>query len=103
MDANKLKRDLLKNKSHDIFKNVQALWDLAYAATDNHWFCILMVMVMVMVYGGGGMFNTAAFFVAMLCGGFCFNGYVSYSVGKKFTTDYLLNYVWFGIGNDVQG
>ena len=28
MDANKLKRDLLKNKSHDIFKNVQALWDL---------------------------------------------------------------------------
>ena len=34
MDANKLKRDLLKNKSHDIFKNVQALWDLAYATTD---------------------------------------------------------------------
>ena len=35
MDANKLKRDLLKNKSHDIFKNVQALWDLAYATTDH--------------------------------------------------------------------
>lgn len=34
MDANKLKRDLLKNKSHDIFKNVQALWDLAYSTTD---------------------------------------------------------------------
>lgn len=34
MDANKLKRDLLKNKSHDIFKNVQALWDLAYSTED---------------------------------------------------------------------
>ena len=34
MDVEKLKRDLLKNKSHDIFKNVQALWDLAYSTTD---------------------------------------------------------------------
>ena len=30
----KLKKDLLKNKSHDIFKNVQALWDLAYSTKD---------------------------------------------------------------------
>lgn len=30
----KLKRDLLKKKSHDIFKNVQALFDLAYATGD---------------------------------------------------------------------
>ncbi len=30
----KLKRDLLKNKSHDIFKNVQALFDLAYSTND---------------------------------------------------------------------
>ena len=30
----KLKRDLLKNKSHDIFKNVQALFDLAYSTGD---------------------------------------------------------------------
>ena len=30
----KLKKDLLKNKSHDIFKNVQALFDLAYATED---------------------------------------------------------------------
>ena len=30
----KLKKDLLKNKSHDIFKNVQALWDLAYSTGD---------------------------------------------------------------------
>ena len=37
MDARaikKLKKDLLKNKSHDIFKNVQALFDLAYATSD---------------------------------------------------------------------
>ena len=30
----KLKKDLLKNKSHDIFKNVQALFDLAYSMND---------------------------------------------------------------------
>lgn len=30
----KLKKDLLKNKSHDIYKNVQALFDLAYATND---------------------------------------------------------------------
>ena len=30
----KLKKDLLKNKSHDIFKNVQALFDLAYSIND---------------------------------------------------------------------
>ena len=30
----KLKRDLLKKKSHDIFKNVQALFDLAYSTAD---------------------------------------------------------------------
>ena len=30
----KLKKDLLKNKSHDIFKNVQALFDLAYSTAD---------------------------------------------------------------------
>lgn len=30
----KLKKDLLTNKSHDIFKNVQALWDLAYSIND---------------------------------------------------------------------
>ena len=30
----RLKKDLLKNKSHDIFKNVQALWDLAYSTKD---------------------------------------------------------------------
>ena len=30
----KLKKDLLKNKSHDIFKNVQALFDLAYSQGD---------------------------------------------------------------------
>lgn len=30
----KLKKDLLKNKSHDIYKNVQALWDLAYTTND---------------------------------------------------------------------
>ena len=37
MDARaikKLKKDLLKSKSHDIFKNVQALFDLAYATND---------------------------------------------------------------------
>lgn len=33
-EIKKLKNDLLKNKSHDIFKNVQALWDLAYSTTD---------------------------------------------------------------------
>ena len=31
----KLKKDLLKNKSHDIYKNVQALFDLAYATNDK--------------------------------------------------------------------
>lgn len=31
----KLKKDLLKNKSHDIFKNVQALFDLAYSTNDT--------------------------------------------------------------------
>lgn len=30
----KLKKDLLNNKSHDIFKNVQALFDLAYSTSD---------------------------------------------------------------------
>ncbi len=30
----KIKKDLLKSKSHDIFKNVQALFDLAYATND---------------------------------------------------------------------
>ena len=30
----KLKKDLLNNKSHDIFKNVQALFDLAYSTGD---------------------------------------------------------------------
>ena len=30
----RLKKDLLKNKSHDIFKNVQALFDLAYSVGD---------------------------------------------------------------------
>ena len=30
----RLKKDLLKNKSHDIFKNVQALFDLAYSTND---------------------------------------------------------------------
>ena len=30
----RLKNDLLNKKSHDIFKNVQALWDLAYATND---------------------------------------------------------------------
>jgi predicted phage terminase large subunit-like protein len=30
----RLKKDLLKNKSHDIFKNVQALFDLAYTTSD---------------------------------------------------------------------
>ena len=30
----KLKKDLLKNKSHDIFKNVQTLFDLAYSIND---------------------------------------------------------------------
>ena len=30
----RLKKDLLKNKSHDIFKNVQALFDLAYTTND---------------------------------------------------------------------
>lgn len=37
MDKNaivKLKRDLLKKKSHDIFKNVQAIFDLAYSTND---------------------------------------------------------------------
>ena len=33
-EINKLKKDLLQNKSHDIFKNVQALWDLAYTTND---------------------------------------------------------------------
>ena len=33
-EINKLKNDLLNKKSHDIFKNVQALWDLAYATND---------------------------------------------------------------------
>lgn len=30
----KLKKDLLKKKSHDIFKNVQAIFDLAYSTND---------------------------------------------------------------------
>ena len=30
----RLKNDLLNKKSHDVFKNVQALWDLAYATND---------------------------------------------------------------------
>ena len=30
----RLKKELLKKKSHDIFKNVQALWDLAYSTSD---------------------------------------------------------------------
>ena len=30
----RFKKDLLKNKSHDIFKNVQALFDLAYSIND---------------------------------------------------------------------
>ena len=30
----KLKKDLLTNKSHDIFKNVQAIFDLAYSTND---------------------------------------------------------------------
>ena len=30
----KLKKELLKKKSHDIFKNVEALWDLAYSTGD---------------------------------------------------------------------
>ena len=30
----KLKKELLKKKSHDIFKNVQALFDLAYSLND---------------------------------------------------------------------
>ena len=30
----RLKRDLLKNRSHDIFKNVQAIFDLAYSTGD---------------------------------------------------------------------
>ena len=30
----KLRRDLLENKSHDLFKNVQAIFDLAYATED---------------------------------------------------------------------
>ena len=30
----RLKNDLLNKKSHDIFKNVQTLWDLAYATND---------------------------------------------------------------------
>ena len=37
MDKNsiaKLKKDLLKKKSHDIFKNVQAIFDLAYSTND---------------------------------------------------------------------
>lgn len=33
-EIKKFKNELLKNKSHDIFKNVQALWDLAYATND---------------------------------------------------------------------
>lgn len=33
-EIEKLKKDLLKNKSHDIFKNVQALFDLAYSMGD---------------------------------------------------------------------
>ena len=33
-EINKLKNDLLNKKSHDIFKNVQALWDLAYTTND---------------------------------------------------------------------
>ena len=33
-EIKKLKKDLLKNKSHDIFKNVQALFDLAYSIND---------------------------------------------------------------------
>ena len=32
--VSKLKKDLLHNKSHDIFKNVQALFDLAYSTED---------------------------------------------------------------------
>ncbi len=34
MKAETLKRDLLKNKSHDLVKNVQALFDLAYSTGD---------------------------------------------------------------------
>ena len=30
----KLKKELLKKKSHDIFKNVQAIFDLAYSIGD---------------------------------------------------------------------
>lgn len=33
-EIKRLKKDLLKNKSHDIFKNVQALFDLAYSTND---------------------------------------------------------------------
>jgi predicted phage terminase large subunit-like protein len=33
-EIEKLKKDLLKKKSHDIFKNVQALFDLAYSTED---------------------------------------------------------------------
>ena len=34
MKVETLKKDLLKNKSHDLVKNVQALFDLAYSTTD---------------------------------------------------------------------
>ena len=34
MKAETLKQDLLKNKSHDPVKNVQALFDLAYSTGD---------------------------------------------------------------------
>ena len=33
-EIEKLKKELLKKKSHDIFKNVEALFDLAYATED---------------------------------------------------------------------
>lgn len=34
MDINALKQELL-NRNHDVFKNVQALWDIAYSAGDQ--------------------------------------------------------------------
>ena len=38
----KLKKELLTKKSHDIFKNVQAIFDLAYS-TGGIWICALSV------------------------------------------------------------
>ena len=34
MDINALKKELWENRSHDVFKNVQALFDLAYSTND---------------------------------------------------------------------